>query len=879
MNNRKAVIGLVAHVDAGKTTLSEALLYVSGALRRQGRVDHGDAWLDTDAQEKERGITIFSKQALFSYRDFDFTLLDTPGHVDFSGEAERAVWVMDLAILVISASDGVQSHTRTLWSLLAQAGVPVLVFVNKTDQPGFDRERLLRALRGGMDGACVDLSDAGAAEDIATCGEEALNEYLETGAVREETVRRLFAARRLFPVCFGAALKNEGIKELLDTLYALVPRKDWPDRFSASVYKISHDAGGQRLTCLKVTGGTLRVRDILPGPPGETGEKVSQIRLYSGARYDTAEEAPAGTLCAVTGPEKTYAGQSLGGGQDRRPSLQPVLSYRAVLKPGEDEHRALACFRELAQEDPQLNVVWLAQLRRIQVEIMGEVQLEVLSRRLRDRFSLDVTFTEGGVLYRETIGSTVEGVGHYEPLRHYAEAHLLLSPGERGSGITVSSQCPEDELALNWQRLIMTHVLERQHRGVLTGAPLTDVHVTLLAGRAHLKHTEGGDFRQATYRAIRQGLMQAQNILLEPWYQLELTLPQENAGRALTDIAAMGGEAELVRSEGGTAVVAGKAPVRKARHYARDVAAYTHGLGRTALRSAGYFPCADQDSLVKASGYDPERDIDNPADSVFCSHGAGVVVPWREAAAHMHIQTGFGRQREEPAAQKPAPAAPAKPRDALEEDRELMAIFERTYGPIRTRSVLPLRGPRPEAPAPQAQEAPEEYLIVDGYNVIFAWDELKKQAKESLESARQALIRLMCNYQGMRKNHLILVFDAYLVPGSHGASEQVGGITVVYTGQAETADAYIEKLTGELGKNRRIRVASSDGMEQLIILGNGALRISAWEFRREVEQVQGEIADFIRRNNVPQPSGSTAEALKKALLGDRGKETSEHGRE
>ena len=871
MHLHRSVVGLVAHVDAGKTTLSEALLFVSGALRRQGRVDHGDAWLDTDAQEKERGITIFSKQAIFSYRDFDFTLLDTPGHADFSGETERAVWVMDMAVLVVSAADGVQSHTRTLWQVLQRGGVPVLVFVNKADQPGFDKGRILSGLRGDLGGSFVDLSAPDADEEIATCGEEALEEYLAEGRVREETARKLFIGRKLFPVCFGAALKNEGIEALLEALYLYAPRKTWPEDFSACVYKIGRDPAGQRLTYMKITGGRLRVRDALPAQMGKAGEKVSQIRLYSGARFEAADEVPAGTLCAVTGPEGTHAGQRLGGGgQGMRQALSPVLSYRVALAPGEDEHRALACFRQLEQEDPQLNVVWLAQLRRIQVEIMGEVQLEVLARQLKDRFGLEVRFTEGGVLYRETIRDTVEGAGHYEPLRHYAEVHLLLSPGPRGSGITVSSQCPEDDLAVNWQRLILTHVLERQHRGVLTGAPLTDVHVTLLAGRAHLKHTEGGDFRQATYRAIRQGLMQASNVLLEPWYQLELWLPAENAGRALTDIAAMGGEAEIAHSDGGITLVTGKAPVRAARHYPRDVAAYTHGLGRAVLRPGGYEPCAGQDAIVTAIGYDPERDIENPADSVFCSHGAGVVVPWREAAAHMHVRTGFGREAPPDEAPPAAPAKPSKPHDALEEDKELMAIFERTYGPIRSRSVLPAR--KPPAPKPTASEAepPEEYLIVDGYNIIFAWDELKKTAQASIDSARQALIALMCNYQGMRNNHLILVFDAYLVPGGRGSVEQIGGITVVYTSQAETADAYIEKTTSQLGRNTRIRVASSDGLEQLIILGNGALRVSAREFRREVEQVQGEIADFIARNNVPQPSAAAAEALKKAFLKKNG---------
>ena len=868
MSDNRTVVGLTAHVDAGKTTLSEALLFNAGAVRRQGRVDHGDALLDTEAQEKERGITIFSKQARFSFRGIDFTLLDTPGHVDFSGETERAVWVMDMAVMVISALDGVQSHTLTLWQVLEKSRVPVILFVNKMDQPGADRKMALDALKERLGGGCVDWFSPDAQEEAATLSEDALNEYLEKGEVSEETLRGLFVQRKLFPVCFGAALKNEGIGPLMETICRLYPRKSWPEAFSADIYKIARDTAGQRLTFLKVTGGVLKVRDTLPALNGEAGEKVNQIRLYSGARYETAEAAPAGSLCAVTGPENTRAGQTLGGSwKEKTQWLSPVLSYRVVLPAGTDEHRALSCFRQLEQEDPQLNVVWLAQLRRIQVEIMGEVQLEVLARQLTDRFGLSVSFTEGGILYRETICTQAEGVGHYEPLRHYAEVHLLLSPGERGSGITVSSVCPEDDLAVNWQRLILTHVMEKQHRGVLTGAPLTDVHITLLAGRAHLKHTEGGDFRQATYRAIRQGLMQAESVLLEPWYELELTLPKENAGRALSDIVQMGGEAEILETDEAFSRVLGRAPVRKARHYAREVAAYTHGLGKTTLRGAGYYPSAEQDALVQAMGYDPERDLENPADSVFCSHGAGFVVPWRDVRQYMHIQTGFGEKREEPApVAAPKAAAPARPRDIFEEDRELMAIFERTYGPIRARAIPNAPKARPQASPAPLQDAPEEYLIVDGYNIIFAWEELKKAAKVSLSLARDLLIRLMCDYQGMRGMRLILVFDAYLVPGSRGASEQVGGITVVYTSQAETADAYIEKTAGSLGRNKRVRVATSDGMEQLIILGGGALRVSAREFKREVEQVRGEIADILARNNVPQPDGSTAEALKKAYL-------------
>ncbi|MBQ8080363.1 MAG: NYN domain-containing protein [Clostridia bacterium] len=861
---KHAVIGLVAHVDAGKTTLSESMLYIAGALRRQGRVDHGDAFLDTDAQEKERGITIFSKMARLSYQDAELTLLDTPGHVDFSGETESALSVMDGAALVVSALDGVQSHTRTIWRLLDAYRVPVWIFVNKMDQPGADREKALAALRKELGGACVDMLAPGADEELALCGEDALNELLETGTIGDQTVAALIARRRLFPVYFGAALRNQGAADLLDGLTRFLPERAWGADFGARVYKIARDSNGTRLTFLKVTGGTLRVRAMLL-TAADRQEKVNQLRLYSGARFQPAEEAPAGTLCAVTGLENTFAGQGLGAEPGAKGRLLfPVLAYRAVLPDGADAHKALQCFRELAEEDPQLNVVWLAQLRRIQVEVMGEVQLEVLARRLQDRFGLAATFTEGGVLYRETIADQVEGAGHYEPLRHYAEVHLLLEPGERGSGVTALSAVSEDDLALNWQRLILTHILEKQNAGVLTGAPLTDVRITLTAGRAHLKHTEGGDFRQATYRAIRQGLMQAKSVLLEPWYDVRLVVPQDQVGRALNDLTAMGGSAELTDTADGMAVVTGRAPVAKARHYAREVAAYTHGLGKLALTSAGYDPCAEQEAVVAASGYDPERDVENPADSVFCSHGAGVTVPWREAASRMHIQTGFGRVR---ATEAPEPVrrTGVEPKDALEEDRELMAIFERTYGPIKPRAILPRVVSSAAVKPTEIADAAEEFLLVDGYNVGFAWEELKQIARENLDYARKLLIDLMCNYQGMRPVRLILVFDAYRVAGNPGSVEKHGGITVVYTREAETADAYIEKAAYDLGKDRRVRVVSSDGMEQLIILSGGALRVSAREFHREVDGVRGEIARLIALNNVPSPSPAAAQAMRRAM--------------
>ena len=868
-----AVVGLVAHVDAGKTTLSEEMMYVSGAIRRKGRVDYGDAYLDTDVQEKERGITIFSKQARISFRGRPLILLDTPGHVDFSGETERAISVMDAAVMVISAADGVQSHTRTLWKLLDKAAVPVFLFVNKMDQPGADRTRLLKDLREQLSAACIDLSDPAAGEDIALTDEQALEEQLTRGTVSDATVSRLVAERKVFPVYFGAALRGEGVEALLAGISGLLPVPAYPPELAGRVYKIARDPSGARLTFVRVTGGRLRVRDPLPG---EAGEKISQIRLYSGAKFETAEEAPAGELAALLGPVHTEAGQTWGEGESASaPSMIPVLRYRVRLAPGTDEQRALRCFRELEEEDPELQVTWIGQLRRIQVGIMGEVQLEILSRQLHDRYQLDVEFVEGGVLYRETIAAPVEGAGHYEPLRHYAEVHLRLEPGLRGSGVTAASECALDDLALNWQRLILTHVMERVHAGVLVGAPLTDVRVVLTAGRAHLKHTEGGDFRQATYRAIRQGLMQAQNVLLEPWYHIRLEVPNDCVGRALNDVNQMGGTAEILDSDSRLTVVDGQAPVAKARHYARQVAVYTHGEGRVALENAGYQPCADQAALVAASGYDPERDTDNPADSVFCSHGAGFVVSWREAAQYMHLQNGTERDDipGDDAPDKPVRSAP--PRDSLEEDKELLRIFERTYGPIKPRSILP-RKPAPNLPERVAVPEPtEEYLLVDGYNIIFAWDELKALAAYSLDAARDQLIALMCDFNGMRGLHLILVFDAYRVAGGRGSVEKRGNIDIVYTREAETADAYIEKAAYQLRDKQRVRVATSDGMEQLIILASGALRISAREFRREVEQAEGELKDYLARHAALANGNPVSEAMRAAM--ERLKEKTDKG--
>ena len=866
------VIGLVAHVDAGKTTLSEEIMYQSGALRRKGRVDHGDAFLDTDVQEKERGITIFSKQARFSFHGRPMILLDTPGHVDFSTETERAMSVMDAAVLVISGADGVQSHTRTLWRLLERYQVPVFLFVNKMDQPGTEREKLLAGLQAELSPGCVDRTAADADEAIALTDEQALNELLAEGSVGTETLSRLVMERKLFPVCFGAALKGEGVEHLLEELSALLPARNAAGPASGRVYKIARDGSGARLTFVRVTGGELRVRDIAPWGAADAGEKITQIRLYNGARFETADSAGCGELAALLGPVRAKCGQTWGGAAPEKTLLTPVLRYRVQLSPGTDEQKALRCFRELEEEEPALQVAWLGQIRRIQVGVMGEVQLEILARQLRDRYGLEVQFTDGGVLYRETIAAPVSGAGHYEPLRHYAEVHLRLEPGPRGSGVTVGSECPTDVLALNWQRLIMTHMLERVHTGVLTGAPLTDVRMILTAGRAHLKHTEGGDFRQATYRAIRQGLMQAQNILLEPWYHLRLEVPADCVGRALNDLNQMGGDAEIREAAAALTLIEGDAPVARARHYARQVAAYTRGEGRLSLENAGYRPCADQASVVAAIGYDPERDTDNPADSVFCSHGAGYVVSWREAAEHMHLRAGADRDTEWEEEEKPA--CSSAPQDSLEEDRELLRIFERTYGPIKPRAILPRK---PEAQRTETVTAPDpadEYLLVDGYNIIFAWDELKETARMDLSAARDQLIALMCDFNGVRNLRLILVFDAYRVPGGRGAVEKHGNIDIVYTKEAETADAYIEKAAYKLSEHYRVRVATSDGMEQLIILAGGALRISAREFHREVEQTEGEIRDFLERNAMKTAVNPVSEAMRDAMAQwkERGKE-------
>ena len=878
---RKLVVGILAHVDAGKTTLSEALLYRSGSIRRLGRVDHGDAFLDTDAMERERGITIFSKQAVLPLETVEVTLLDTPGHVDFSAEMERTLRVLDCAVLVVSGTDGVQAHTRTLWRLLERYHVPAFLFINKMDAPGADRAALLTGLKQKLDGGCVDFCapPEQIAEEAAVCGEAALEAYLETGELSDGEIAAMVAERKLFPCFFGSALKVEGVDEFLAGLERYAPVPEYGEEFGARVFKIGRDGQGTRLTFLKVTGGTLRVKDLLtnrrPGMAEERvwAEKVNQLRICSGAKFRSVEEAPAGTVAAVTGLSRTAPGDGLGFETAwAGPVLEPVLTYRVLPEDGTDPHTALAKLRLLEEEEPQLHVVWNEGLREIHVRLMGRVQLEILGRVLEERFGMAVSFGAGSIRYRETIAAPVVGIGHFEPLRHYAEVHLLLEPGEPGSGLVFDSACPTDALDLNWQRLILTHLAEREHLGVLTGSPITDMRITLLTGRAHEKHTEGGDFRQATYRAVRQGLMRAESVLLEPWYDFRLELPAAQAGRAISDIQRMNGETAPPETAGEEAVITGSAPVAAMGDYAAEVAAYTRGQGRLSCVPGGYRPCGEPEAVADAIGYDPERDVENTPDSVFCAHGGGYTVPWEQVPAHAHLDSGWRPDRpEERTEETPRARQASGYAGTLEQDKELQAIFERTYGPVKRRAFLPPKEPRraPAAEQTERRTVPEqsggpEYLLVDGYNIIFAWDELKSVARDNLDAARKQLCDLLCNYQGYQKCHVIVVFDAYKVKGGLGSVEKYHNIHVVYTREAETADAYIERATYEIGQKHRVKVATSDGPEQLIILGHGALRLPASNFHEELERVQGQIAAALGRNNQKTRTGAVRSAMERA---------------
>ena len=852
---RSIVLGVLAHVDSGKTTLSETMLYRAGVIRKLGRVDHRDAFLDTDALERARGITIFSKQALLDAGQTHITLLDTPGHVDFSAEAERTLQVLDYAVLVISGPGGVQSHTETLWQLLRRYRIPTFVFVNKMDLPGPTRAELLEQLNRRLGEGFVDFGADPAARDeaLALCDERLMDAWLEQGALEDGQILPAIARRHVFPCWFGSALRLDGVDPLLEGLDRFTRPAPALSAFGAAVFKVSQDEQGARLTWLRVTGGELKVKDLLSGegPEGPWAEKANQLRLYSGTKYTLAERVGPGQVCAVTGLTQCRPGQGLGAQRDSEPpALEPVLSYQVLLPEGTDAHAALDKLRRLEQEDPQLHVVWNETLGQIHLQLMGEIQLEVLRTLLAQRFGLEVSFGPGGILYKETITEPIEGVGHYEPLRHYAEVHLKLEPLPPGSGMQYAADCREEVLDKNWQRLVLTHLEEKQHLGVLTGAPLTDMKITLIAGKAHLKHTEGGDFRQATYRAVRQGLMMGKSQLLEPWYSFRLEVPAENIGRAITDIQRREGTFDPPETGLETAVLTGTAPVATLRDYPVELAGYTHGRGRISLTPVGYRPCHNAAQVIAESGYQPQHDLDNPADSVFCAHGAGFVVSWADVRSHMHVDSGWGKsQRPADAAPAPSPRRAAAYRATLEEDAELMKIFERTYGPIKRDPLAAFRPvkkiERPDFAAQSWTIAPE-YLLVDGYNLIFAWEELSALAKQSLDAARTRLADILCNYQGYKKCVVILVFDAYRVPGSPGAIEQYHNIHIVYTKEAETADMYIERVTHEIGKQRRVRVVTSDGAEQIIILGHGALRVSSRLFQQEVEEVEREIRALLQ---------------------------------
>lgn len=849
-------IGILAHVDSGKTTLSEGLLYASGALRKLGRVDHGDAFLDTDALERERGITIFAKQAMLTVGEREFTLLDTPGHVDFSAEMERTLSVLDYAVLVISGSDGVQSHTRTLWRLLARYEVPTFLFINKMDLAGTDKSALMERLTQTLSAECIDFSAPPQERDeaLALCDEAALESLLERGSIDDSLISKMIKSRKVFPCFFGSALKMDGVEDFLSALARFTVAPEYPSEFGAKVFKISRDAQGGRLTWLKVTGGALRVKAPLSyrAQNQDYQEKADQLRLYSGIKFRALDEAVAGSVVAVTGLSHSYVGLGLGTeAEASAPLLQPVLTYQLVLPDGADAHSALTKLRELEEEDPMLRIVWDEHSGQIHVQLMGRIQLEILRRRILDRFGLDVTFGEGSIVYRETIASPVLGMGHFEPLRHYAEVQLLIEPLPRGTGIQLASNLATDALDLNWQRLIFTHLLEREHAGVLTGSALTDVRFTLVAGRAHLKHTEGGDFRQATYRAVRQGLMQAESLLLEPYYDFRLEVPAECVGRAMTDLQNMGGTVDPPQSVGENTVLTGYAPVRTLRDYFTDVAAYTRGRGQLSCAVRGYETCQNQDEIVALLGYDAERDTDNPASSVFCDHGGSITIPWNEVAQHVHCDSGIHFDKEETEEKSaPPPRRGVGAGNAYAADKELQEIFERTYGKVARRAFEPAKKPARTSLADHydvtIHSEDTEYLLVDGYNIIFAWDELQRLAAQDIAAARGALIDILANYQGFRKCRVIVVFDAYKVKGNPGSVQTVHGIKVVYTKEAETADTYIERATYELRRERRVRVATSDGPEQVIILGHGALRVSARAFHAEVEAAEGQISAVLQ---------------------------------
>ena len=872
---KRFVIGILAHVDAGKTTMSEAILYETGKLKKMGRVDNRDAFLDTFALERARGITIFSKQAVFPLGDTFVTLLDTPGHVDFSAEMERTLQVLDYAVLIVSGADGVQGHTETLWRLLKRYRIPVFLFVNKMDQKGTDQEAVLASLKERLDHGIVDFSGVSGnceilgtsdetAEEIATCDEALLEAYLADGSLKTADVRNAIQDRKLFPCFFGSALKLTGVREFLTSLGEFASCPDYTKDFGAKVFKISRDETGVRMTHLKITGGTLKIRDSL-SPDSE--EKINQIRLYSGSKFEMLKEAEPGMVVAVTGISDTKPGQVFGSASDSvLPLLEPVLTYRILLPFGTDSHTMLRHMRMLEEEDPQLHIVWNEALGEIQAQVMGDVQMEILKSQVQERFGVEIGFGEGNIVYKETIAKTVEGVGHFEPLRHYAEVHLLMEPGEPGSGLVFEADCSEDMLDKNWQRLILTHLEEKRFRGILTGSEITDMKITLIAGRAHQKHTEGGDFRQATYRAVRQGLCEAGCVLLEPYYAFRLEVPSENLGRAMADLDRMQGEFSAPEQDGSMALLTGTAPVSTMRNYQRDMISYTKGRGRLTLSLSGYEPCHNAEEVIAASGYDFDSDLQDPAGSVFCSHGAGFVVPWNEVKQYMHVESPLAKQLAKEQQERELKEADERLKAmaadvaagsssgsrgnggsslSFYDDKELQAIFTRTYGePKRklvsdydSRTVIRAKNASPVKPVKEKEEPEDEYLLVDGYNIIFAWEELSDLAAVSIDAARYKLMDILSNYQGFRKICVIVVFDAYKVPGGVEKVQKYHNINVVYTKEAETADQYIEKVAIRIGRRYRTTVATSDGVIQLIIRSQGCILWSARDFREEIERV------------------------------------------
>ena len=876
-NTNKLTIGILAHVDAGKTTLAESILYLTGSIRKLGRVDHQDAFLDTYELERERGITIFSKQAEFRLGEREVTLLDTPGHVDFSAEMERTLQVLDYAILVISGADGVQGHVQTLWRLLKQYEIPVFLFINKMDQPDTNEKALMEELTKRLDEKCINFSGGleteEAKENLAVCDEAVLEHYLESGEIQKEEIINLIAKRKVFPCYFGSALKIQGVEEFLRGIETFTRECAYPEKFGARVFKIARDAQGNRLTYLKITGGSLKVKMLLSNEK-EAGEgkeelweeKAEQIRIYSGNSFEAVKEAKAGSVCAVTGLSHTYCGQGLGiESHTFLPVLEPVLTYKIELPEDCNVHSMLIKLKELEEEEPQLHIVWDERLQEIHAQVMGEVQIEILKRMIWERYQTEVEFGSGKIVYKETIEDCVEGVGHFEPLRHYAEVHLKLEPAERGTGLHFFADCSEDLLDRNWQRLVLTHLEERMHKGVLTGSEITDMRITLVSGRAHLKHTEGGDFRQATYRALRQGLKKAKSVLLEPVYEFRLELPADKVGRAMADIQKMYGEFQLSDSEGEYSVVTGFAPVSLMRDYQKEVMAYTSGHGRLFCTLKGYMPCHNADEVIEEMNYDSESDLENPTGSVFCAHGAGFIVPWYEVEDYMHLelQTPMQKQVEEeiPMPKRSPQEAEAYLKEGVQNEEELRAIFERTYGAVkrerqgweRVSKRNPNRNPSVRSSETEntrkekKREPIKEYLLVDGYNIIFAWEDLNELSKINIESARNKLMDRLSNYQGYKKMTLILVFDAYKVKGNPGSVMKYHNIYVVYTKEAETADQDIEKTVHEIGRKYQVTVATSDALEQVIILGQGGNRLSAANLLEEVEAVEAEISKKVQK--------------------------------